>query len=518
LAIGARLRTAPQAGFTSAQGRIASLAARMGPHRFFLPAPASFLWSGGRLSGAGARVGARRTAGEGRALPEGEVTIDGNVETGGAGAIDVRATGTMEAAFLAPFLGVSSLEGRMAVSAAASGTTARPVFEGRVVLDGLELVTSPGEDPVEAISGTILLTPGRVSTDDLTLRWNGDVAVAGAATLDGFAWTGIRLNVHLDGLRSEPFPGLRSTVSGDLVLLGDDELRSARGELTLTRGLYAEDLDLSLQALLGGRRGAAEAPPEPTRFDDVDLEVRVSIPPGALEVRNNVARLRGSGDLTVRGTFGHPLLLGTIEAAEGGRLELRGLRYDVTRAKLVFANPATNDPYFELEARTQVKEYAITLGVSGTASRIVPRFTSYPQLPEAQIVSILATGEIPTTTAGSIGSVSPVSTDQDIVAAARELITGLATDAAASRTKEFLRLDRLQIDPVFIGSTFDAPRLTVAKRLSNELTVTYSYKASTDQEQVLLVEYQLSPAAFLQLLRDENGVYSAEVKIRQRLR
>ncbi len=518
LAIDARLRTDPQTGLTSAQGRVASLDARMGPHRFFLPAPASFQWSGGRLSWAGARIGARRTAGEGTALPEGEVTIDGNVEIGGAGAIDVRATGTMEAAFLAPFLGVSSLEGRMAVSATASGTTARPVFEGRVVLDGLELVTSPGEDPVEAISGTILLTPGRVSTDDLSLRWNGDVAVAGAATLDGFAWTGIRLNVHLDGLRSEPFPGLRSTVSGDLVLLGDDELRSARGELTLTRGLYAEDLDLSLQALLGGRRGAAEAPPEPTRFDDVDLEVRVSIPPGALEVRNNVARLRGSGDLTVRGTFGHPLLLGTIEAAEGGRLELRGLRYDVTRAKLVFANPATNDPYFELEARTQVKEYAITLGVSGTASRIVPRFASYPQLPEAQIVSILATGEIPTTTAGSIGSVSPVSTDQDIVAAARELITGLATDAAASRTKEFLRLDRLQIDPVFIGSTFDAPRLTVAKRLSNELTVTYSYKASTDQEQVLLVEYQLSPAAFLQLLRDENGVYSAEVKIRQRLR
>jgi translocation and assembly module TamB len=250
----------------------------------------------------------------------------------------------------------------------------------------------------------------------------------------------------------------------------------------------------------------------------VALEVRIAIPPGAFEVRNNVARMRGSGDLTVRGTFGRPLLLGSVEAAEGGRLELRGLRYDVTKAKVVFANPAVNDPYFELEARTQVKEYFLTLGVSGTASRVVPRFSSYPQLPEAQIVSILATGEVPSTSAGSIGSVSPVSTDQDIVAAARELIAGLATDAAASRTKEFLRLDRLQIDPVFIGSTFDAPRLTVAKRLSNDLTVTYSYKASTDQEQVLLVEYQISPSAFVQFLRDENGVYSAEVKIRQRLR
>ncbi len=32
------------------------------------------------------------------------------------------------------------------------------------------------------------------------------------------------------------------------------------------------------------------------------------------------------------------------------------------------------------------------------------------------------------------------------------------------------------------------------------------------------MEYQVSPNAFVQLLRDENGVYSAEVKIRQRLR
>ena len=292
----------------------------------------------------------------------------------------------------------------------------------------------------------------------------------------------------------------------EFILSGDLEVRDL-----LWRREITEKFTFSASPYLDLEKGKGP-------FDDMALEVRIAIPPGAFEVRNNVARMRGSGDLTVRGTFGRPLLLGAIEASEGGRLELRGLRYDVTKAKLVFANPAANDPYFELEARTQVKEYAITLGVSGTASRIVPRFTSYPQLPEAQVVSILATGEIPSTSAGSLGSVSPVSTDQDIAAAARELIAGLATDAAASRTKEFLRLDRLQIDPVFIGSTFDAPRLTVAKRLSNDLTLTYSYKASTDQEQVILVEYQVSPSAFVQFLRDENGVYSAEVKIRQRLR
>lgn len=517
-ALEANLFRSPDGKVTSVRGRFLSLDAVIGPHGLTLPAPASFTWSAGRLSWENVRLAAHRVAGSAGPLPEGELTLSGSLETGGDEALLVRAAGTIEAALLTPFLDGATLEGRVTVAASASGSFKRPIFEGRLGLDGLELVTSPGGTPIEGITGSLQLTPGRVTTDDLSLRWNGSLGVAGALTLDGLRMSGLRLNVHLDDVRGEPFPGLRTTVSGDLVLLGDDQVRSARGELRMTRGIYAEDLDLSIQALLGGRRGLAGVFPEPTRFDDVALEVRIAIPPGAFEIRNNVARMRGSGDLTVRGTFGRPLLLGSVEVAEGGRLELRGLRYDVTKGKVVFANPATNDPYFELEARTQVKEYVLTLGVSGTASRVVPRFSSYPQLPEAQIVSILATGEIPSASAGSIGSVSPVSTDQDIVAAARELIAGLATDAAASRTKQFLRLDRLQIDPVFIGSTFDAPRLTVAKRLSNDLTVTYSYKASTDQEQVLLVEYQISPSAFVQFLRDENGVYSAEVKIRQRFR
>ncbi len=517
-ALEADLSRDSEGNVTSARGRFLSLEAVVGPHSVSLPAPASFTWADGRLSWENVRLAARRASGSAGPLPEGELALTGSLETGGDEKLLIRAVGTIEAALLTPFLDGATLEGGMAVSVSASGTFERPVFEGRVSLDGLELVTSPGESPIEGITGTLQLTPGRITTDDLSFRWNGNVALAGALTLEGLRMSGLRLNVHLEDLRSEPFPGLRTTTSGDLVLLGDDEVRSARGELRMSRGIYAEDLDLSIQALLGGKRGAAGALAEPTRFDDVALEIRIAIPPGALEVRNNVARMRGSGDLTVRGTFGRPLLLGSVEVAEGGRLELRGLRYDITKGKLVFANPASNDPYFELEARTQVKEYVLTLGVSGTASRLVPRFSSYPQLSEAQIVSILATGEIPSTSAGSVGSVSPVSTDQDIVAAARELIAGLATDAAASRTKGFLRLDRLQIDPVFIGSTFDAPRLTVAKRLSNDLTVTYSYKASTDQEQILLVEYQISPSAFVQFLRDENGVYSAEVKIRQRLR
>ena len=111
-----------------------------------------------------------------------------------------------------------------------------------------------------------------------------------------------------------------------------------------------------------------------------------------------------------------------------------------------------------------------------------------------------------------------VSSDDAIARAARELIASLATDAATKRTKDLLKLDRLQIDPVFVGSAFDAPRLTIGKQLSRDLSVIYSYTASSNQQQLIVVEYQVTPATFLQFVRDELGVYAVDVKLRQRLR
>ena len=88
-----------------------------------------------------------------------------------------------------------------------------------------------------------------------------------------------------------------------------------------------------------------------------------------------------------------------------------------------------------------------------------------------------------------------------------------------SRTKEFFRLDRFQIDPAFsTGSTFDAPRITVGKSLGKDFNATVSFVLSSNQQQIITLDYQLSPTAFLQARLDENGVYSLELRFRQRLR
>jgi len=454
-------------------------------------------------------------------LPAGTATaftISGSAGLVAPHALDLSVVGSFDMALLKPALSGMNAAGRASVDLKISGTSAAPTLTGRAALDGVDL-SNPGGTALEAITGTLLFSEDRVTLSDLTLRYSGGtVDVGGFVVLSGLRPTGIRLSAHVGHVRASPFDGFRATFSGDLVLLGDTILRSARGDLTLDRAVYSRDFSLDIASLLARKRAAVTSG-NPTVFDAVELDVRLLAPASSIEVRNNVARLKLSGELFVRGTVGHPLLFGEITAEEGGRLTLQGQRYEIQSAKVLFSNALRIEPFFELEARGTVSRYQISFGLTGTPSRFVPRFSSDPQLSEAQIVSLMTSGDLPqSAVAGAPVGAAPISSDDSVSRAARELLASLATSAVTSRTKEFFRLDRFQIDPTVTGTSFDAPRVTVGKSLGKDFNATVSFVLSSNQQQIITLDYQLTPAALIQARLDENGIYSLELRIRQRLR
>jgi len=429
-------------------------------------------------------------------------------------ALDVSVIGSFDAALLKPALSGMNAAGRASVDLKIGGTSAAPALTGRAALDGVDL-SSPGGTALEAITGTLLFTEDRVTLSDLTLRYSGgSVDVGGFVALSGLRPTGIRLSAHVGHVRYSPFDGFRGTFSGDLVFLGDTTLRTVRGDLVFDRALYTRDFSLDVTSLLARKRDAAASP---TSFDAVALDVRLEAPPSSIEVRANVARVKLSGELFLRGTVGRPLLFGEITAEEGGRLTLQGQHYELVSGKILFSNPLRIEPFFEIEARGTISRYLVTFGLTGTPSRLAPRFSSDPQLSEAQIVSLMATGDVPQSAGAPVGP-APNSSDESVSKAARELLASLATSAVTSRTKDFFRLDRFQIDPTVTGTSFDAPRVTVGKSLGNNFNATVSFVLSSNQQQIITLDYQLSPAAVIQAKLDETGVYSLELRIRQRLR
>ncbi len=446
------------------------------------------------------------------------VTVSGGVGLGAPHALDLSVAGSFDAALLKPALEGLQAAGRASVDLKVGGTTAAPALMGRVSLDGVDL-TTPGGTAFESITGTLLFSEGRVTVGDLSVRYNGGtVDLGGFVGLSGLRPTSFRLSAHVGHVHASPFDGFRAIFSGDLIFLGDTTLRTVRGDLVFDRAVYSRDFSLDIASLLARKRAAVTSG-NPMAFDAIELDVRLLAPPSSIDVRNNVARLKLSGELFLRGTVGHPLLFGEVTAEEGGRLTLQGQRYEIVSGKILFSNPLRIEPFFELEARGTVSRYQITFGLTGTTARLAARFSSDPQLSEAQIVSLMATGDIPQSgVAGAPVGPAPTSSDESVSKAARELLASLATSAVTSRTKEFFRLDRFQIDPVITGTSFDAPRVTVGKSLGKNFNATVSFVLSSNQQQIITLNYQLTPAALLQARLDENGIYSLELRIRQRLR
>lgn len=442
------------------------------------------------------------------------LTISGSAGLVEPHALELALAGSFDAALLKPALSGMNAAGRATVDLRIGGTSAAPALTGRAALDGVDLSTEGGT-AFEAITGTLLFSEDRVSLSDLTLRYSGGtVDIGGFVALSGIRPSSFRLSAHVGHVRYSPFDGFRGTFSGDLVFLGDSALRTVRGDLVFDKALYTRDFSLDITSLLARKRDAAASP---TSFDNVALDVRLEAPPSSIEVRANVARVKLSGELFVRGTVGHPLLFGEVAAEEGGRLTLQGQHYELISGKILFSNPLRIEPFFELEARGTVSRYQVTFGLTGTPSRLAPRFSSDPQLSEAQIVSLMATGDVPQSAGAPIGP-APNSSDESVSKAARELLASLATEAVTSRTKNFFRLDRFQIDPTVTGTSFDAPRVTVGKSLGNNFNATVSFVLSSNQQQIITLDYQLSSAAVIQAKLDETGVYSLELRIRQRLR
>src|SRR4029077_2905052 len=95
---------------------------------------------------------------------------------------------------------------------------------------------------------------------------------------------------------------------------------------------------------------------------------------------------------------------------------------------------------------------------------------SEPSLPQADVVSLILTGTLTSTDTGtSVLAQSGLGT-------AASLLTDAFINAPISRaTNKLFGLSRLEISPVIGGAgTPTTARLTAARRISKDLTVTYS--------------------------------------------
>jgi translocation and assembly module TamB len=315
----------------------------------------------------------------------------------------------------------------------------------------------------------------------------GRVTASGGALLEGFTVSAFRVNLRGDDV-TVPFPpDFRSTLDADVEIRGSSREQLIGGVVNLRRTEYTQDIELA--DLINTRRG--ESIEEGAEIDLARTALFASLRVegrNALVVRNNLADVVGSVSLQLNGPVNDPTISGRITATSG-TLNFRNDRYDITRA-LVDLPPSRNaDPVLNIQAETQLRGYRVIVSLTGPLSQPQASVRSEPALPQADVVSLITTGQL------STGDTNASILSQSEVGAATSLLTDALINAPAQRaTSKLFGLTRFEINPVIGGTTGSTPaaRLTLGRRISKEVTVTYSTNVTSDPNQIIALEYRVS--------------------------
>ncbi|MFP5285052.1 MAG: translocation/assembly module TamB domain-containing protein, partial [Thermoanaerobaculia bacterium] len=447
-----------------------------------------------------------------------ELFATGTVGLGETTPLDLRFQGTFPAVWAELALPDWEVEGTLDVLGAVRGTAANPLVNGQGELSGGQVIVPNFPQAFEDINALLSFNRDRVVLEQLQARLgNGTVLANGSLILPGEGRElSYRVNTAAEGINFRFPEGVLNRGDAEVALVSTDVGRLLSGRIALDRTLDVEDVQIELLQLLQNAFQRERLEVEETNELLATTELNLVVDgPDALRVRNNVANLQGDIDLVVRGTLARPVVFGEIEVDEG-TLVFSDNEYEVERGLLTFSNPNRIDPVIDLVAQTRIQGFDISLNIGGTLENLDVDFASDANLADLEIVSLIATGQRPGEEAGR-----ELTAEGEQVGAgqiAQQILAGEAASAVTRRFGTLFGLDRFRINPVSpgVGQPVSGVGVTVGKRLSRDIFVTYTSDPDPNRQYIVQVEWQVQRNLLLVLTQEGDDSYAIDLQWQRR--
>lgn len=449
--------------------------------------------------------------------------------------IALRAAGEANLGVLQGFFKDVRSSGRARLTAAIDGPLRQPVFSGNAaIVDGrVRLFSLP--NALDDINGTVQFDSAGIRLDDLAATFGGGkVQFGGRIGFDGYLPSELNITARGQDMNLRVPEGVRSVVDADLSVTGPYAAPTLGGTVTVKNALWNRRIDTPGSIFdLASRRSAtaadaapAAAPTIPLKFD---LQLHV---PSTLRMENNVARMVANADLTLRGTYDRPAVFGHAEI-ERGEVTFEGRRYRITRGSMDFTNPNRIEPFFDVEAETNVRvpgqTYRVTISMAGTSEGLRPALNSDPPLPAADVLTLLLGDVRPSAATGTAPELRAI---QDRTQTQTDILRTRATQALASPISEpvgkvveqAFGVNTFQLTPSFVDPNSTqasrinpTARVTIGKRISDRVYLTFSRSLGTSIDQIVLLEIDQSDRVSWILSRntEDQQTYALEFRVRR---
>ena len=441
--------------------------------------------------------------------------------------VAVRANGDAGLGILQGLVSDVRSSGRASLEATFEGPMRDPLVTGTMRVDDGRIRHFDLPHALENISGPVRFDSRSIRLDEVTAQLGqGPVRFGGRIDIERYQPTGFDVTMTGQDMRLRFPAGMRSLVDADLRLQGAVEAPALTGTVFVRSAVYTRNFDASgaLFDLPGdgaiAHAGGALAPDQLLSYD-----VQITAP-STLEVRNAATRVVANAELLLQGTYSRPLLFGRAEIVRG-EFTFEARRYQITRGSIDFNDPTRIRPFFDVETETLVRvpgqTYRITASAAGTMDRLTPTFNADPPLPEVEVLGLLLSDVAP----GQDVEFRQFSTDvtpqqQLLRERATRALTGVVTSEIGRVVEQTFGVDTFQLTPSLVdpnaqSSRLDpAARLTIGKRLSDRIYLTYSRSlSSSTRDQIILLEYDQTDRFSWILSRNEDRTYALDVRVRR---
>ena len=441
--------------------------------------------------------------------------------------INVRATGDAGLGILQGFVSNIRSSGRASLEATFEGPMLDPLVTGTMRIENGRIRHFALPHALENISGPVRFDSRSIRLDEVTAQLGqGPVRFGGRIDIERYEPTRVDVTMSGENMRLRFPEGMRSLVDADLTLQGTVDAPVLAGSVFVRNAVYTRQFDagggvFNFTGAPAGLPGDS-APLASTLALRYDVQITA---PSTLEIRNSSGQVVATADVQLRGTFERPLLFGRAEV-ERGQFTFEGRRYQITRGTIDFNNPTRIDPFFDIETETRVRvpgqTYRVIARAAGTMDRLTPTFEADPPLQEVEVLSLLLSDVAPGQDVEFSQYTSITPQQQLLRDRATRALTGTVTSQVGRVVEQTFGVDTFQLTPSLVdpntqSSRLDpAARLTIGKRLSERMYLTYSRSlSSSTRDQIILLEYDQTDRFSWILSRNEDRTYALDVRVRR---
>ena len=331
-----------------------------------------------------------------------EFTLGGTVGYKADGMLALSGRGTVPLTLANVFLAdrATRIGGAATLTTEISGPLSAPRVDGRILVEGATASDAEFGLELAAINADVGFSQDSVIVRRLVAasKKGGNLTAEGTVLLRGEGGPTVNAAIKLAAFKFGNQDPVAGEIDGNVSITGPLQALIARGDLLIAR------MDITVpnrmpQSVSSLDIRHVNAPPRFQSAEPKDAKTSGAPSSGtpitlAVDVRANdriFVRGRGvdaqlGGFVKVRGTAGNPFADGQFTMSRG-KLAILGRQLDFSRGNIVFMGSL--EPSLDMEAQASADGKIVIVKVTGPASKPQLAFTSSPELPEDEIVSLL---------------------------------------------------------------------------------------------------------------------------------